>query len=65
MVSPDDMRNRLEQWYKNDFFPVYPEGSPPSAEVRSAAAIEYIAHHIGKISRNLDRLANTLENQKR
>lgn len=50
----DRNKERAMQWLSEDFIPPHNPSMMPTAEHRIAAALEYIAHHIGKISRSLD-----------
>ena len=51
--------------YNQDYNPHYNMNAMPKNDVRLANAADYAAHHIGKISRNLEKLIAILEkNQK-
>ena len=53
----DVNKTRLKAFYSEDFLPA------PGVEVQfqTINAIEYAAHHLGRISRNLDRIIELLE----
>jgi hypothetical protein len=51
------MRQRKIEQMVEDYVPVYDPSHYPKPEERLAMAAEYIAHHIGRISRSLDRIA--------
>ena len=53
--------NNGSGFFDQDFHPVDSRVSTPPAEQRMATAAEYSAHHLGKISRNLERLIAILE----
>lgn len=47
--------------YEEDFSPTHSRTVVTPADARIAAAAEYSAHHMGKISRNLEKLIAILE----
>jgi hypothetical protein len=56
-----DMMNNGRGFFDQDFYPADTRVSTPSADQRMATATEYSAHHLGRISRNLERLIAILE----
>lgn len=60
-MADDALRQQILERLKEDFVPPHDRMNYPSTEARIASAAEYIAHHIGKISRNLERIANKME----
>ena len=53
--------NNSSGFFDQDFHPVDSRVSTPPAEQRMATAAKYSAYHLGKISRNLERLIAILE----
>jgi hypothetical protein len=56
-----DMMNNGSGYFDQNFYPADPRVSTPTADQRMATAAEYSAHHLGKLSRNLERLIAILE----
>jgi hypothetical protein len=52
-------------WFEQDFDPMTGNKTGQSADVRLADAAEYAAHHIGKISRNLEKLIAIMEKDRK
>ena len=46
-------QERKLKWLQEDFVPAYSSSAVPAAEHRIAAALEYIAYHIGQIDKKL------------
>jgi len=56
----EETRNRVNAWADQPF-PSFGRNNPPSEQARIAAAAEYAAHHLGRISKALERIAIALE----
>lgn len=48
----EETRNRVNAWADQPF-PSFGRNNPPSEQARIAAAAEYAAHHLGRISNAL------------
>jgi hypothetical protein len=60
-MSDPARRTRLQRELEQDFIPDYDALSMPSADKRSAYALEHIAFRVGRIEQNLARLAAAIE----
>lgn len=54
-------RARLQRELEQDFIPDYDALNIPSADKRSAYALEHIAFRVGRIEQTLSRLAAAIE----
>ncbi len=59
-MNDEAKARRINDWYDKPF-PDYDRNNFPSDQHRVAAAAEYAAHHLGRISKALDRIASALE----
>lgn len=60
METPEQKKlieERRKAAMEADFYPSYTRYGAADYDARLAEAAEYIAHHIGKISKNLERIA--------
>jgi hypothetical protein len=60
MVDPA-RRAKILRDLQQDFIPDYDAQSMPSADKRSAYALEHIAYRLGRIEQSLGRIAAALE----
>jgi hypothetical protein len=61
MATEDPYKQRMLAYLEADFMPPSNPNAMPKHEVRMAHAVEYSAHHLGKISKSLERIAAALE----
>ena len=54
-------RAKLLRELEQDFIPDYDAQSMPSADKRTAYALEHIAYRVGRIDQNLARIAAAIE----
>jgi len=54
-------RAKLLRELEQDFIPDYDAHSMPSADKRTAYALEHIAYRVGRIDQNLARIAAAIE----
>jgi hypothetical protein len=54
-------RAKIERQLEQEFIPDYDALNMPSADKRSAYALEYIAFRVARIEANLSRIATALE----
>jgi hypothetical protein len=62
-MTDDIAKSRAQRHFENDFEPAPPSGSgiDNQSALRQAAALEYIAYHMGQIDKKLDRLIEASE----
>jgi hypothetical protein len=60
-MSDPARRARLQRELEQDFIPDYDALNMPSADKRSAYALEHIAFRVGRIEQSLSRLAAAIE----
>jgi hypothetical protein len=63
-IDPEDVK-RMAAHMEADYLPVQPRTGGADAYYRMAHALEYAAHHLGRIDRKLDLLIAALEKQQR
>ncbi|HTV37375.1 MAG TPA: hypothetical protein VMF12_13165 [Xanthobacteraceae bacterium] len=60
-MSDPARRARVQRELEQDFIPDYDALNMPSADKRSAYALEHIAFRVGRIEQSLSRLAAAIE----